>query len=92
MRNKVKNLFLAQNMHYSDFDGCQMGLHAKPSPGEDVDKVFLKKPWRFATNLPEVLPEFNLLCPGESPDHQHRQCKPSPHCPKLPAAPSSGPA
>ena len=42
-RDRVKYLMSSMNMHYTDFDGCQMGLQPKPSPGEGISKLFLKK-------------------------------------------------
>ena len=56
------------NLFYSDFDGCQYGLQ----PRFAETHQYLMKPWRFATNIPDILPEFNLLCPSENPNHTHR--------------------
>ena len=55
-------------MYYTDFDGCQYHLRPKHPKGP---YEYLKKPWTFATNLPECASVFNKLCPGTSKVHQH---------------------
>ena len=59
---EVVKLLAMNGMVYTDFDGCQYGL--KDSKG----KLFLRKPWRFATNIPGITDLFSRLCTGE---HQH---------------------
>ena len=59
------------NLFFSDFDGCQYNL--QPTGG--ASNVFLKKPWRFATNIPDVLPCFNQKCTGVDEHHQHQQTR-----------------
>ena len=56
------------NLFFSDFDGCMYDLH--PTGGTSHD--FLKKPWRFATNIPDILPRFNQKCTGVDEYHQHQ--------------------
>ena len=54
---------LAKNrMHYTDFDGCSYGLL------DSKGIQYLKKPWRFATNIPGVRDYFSTLC---RKDHDH---------------------
>ena len=69
-QEKHVNKRLSQNsMIFADFDGCQFDLHSSRK-GEDA--LFLKKPWRFATNIPQVHTLFNNhKCPGQSSDHVH---------------------
>ena len=65
---RVRKQLKRNNMVFSDFDGCQFGLKAV-TPSEDH---YLRKPWRFASNSPEVSPEFNgNYCPGQTGGHQH---------------------
>ena len=53
----------------TDFDGCQVGLKSCLPNEKDL---FLKKPWRFGSNIPDVSREFrDLLCPGISEKHIH---------------------
>ena len=57
------------DLQFADFDGCQFGLR---SCNAGAEFKFLMKPWRFATNIPEVFDGFNgLFCPGTSPGHVH---------------------
>ena len=68
---KVRRLMKKMNLFFSDFDGCQYDL--QPTRG-DRD-TYLKKPWRFATNIPNVLPRFNQKCPGVDESHRHQQTR-----------------
>ena len=65
---KVARRFKNMNMYYTDFDGCQYHLRPKHPRGP---YEYLKKPWTFATNLPECVSVFNKLCPGTCKVHQH---------------------
>ena len=59
-------------MFYADFDGCQYGLKPRSTRSlPEHAKNFHLKPWRFATNIPTLLPAFNKICPGQSNDHKH---------------------
>ena len=69
---RVRKQIKRNNMVFSDFDGCQFGLKAV----EPSTEFYLRKPWRFASNIPEISPEFNgLYCPGETHNHQHAQTR-----------------
>ena len=58
----VKKRLEKNGMVYSDFDGCRYDLR-DPSGIQ-----YLKKPWRFAANLPGVKGIFERLC---NKDHTH---------------------
>ena len=50
------------------FDGCQFGL--RPAR-RGFQKHYLKKPWAFATNVPDIAHAFSVLCTGITGTHQH---------------------
>ena len=57
------------DLQFADFDGCRFGLRSC-NAGEE--HKFLMKPWRFATNILEVIDGFSqCFCPGVSLDHVH---------------------
>jgi hypothetical protein len=57
------------DLKFAEFDGCRFGLR---SCNAGAEHMFLMKPWRFATNIPEVYSGFHgLFCQGCSPSHQH---------------------
>ena len=67
-QHRVQRFMKKMNLFFSDFDGCQYDL--QPTGGSQCD--FLKKPWRFATNIPNILPHFNRKCTGVDEHHQHQ--------------------
>ena len=58
----VRRRLNKNGMHFANFDGCSYEL--RDSNGVE----YLKKPWRFATNIPGVREKFSSLC---TRDHNH---------------------
>ena len=58
----VKKRLEKNGMVFSDFDGCRYDLH------DSSGIQYLKKPWRFASNIPGIQNVFNRLCQR---DHTH---------------------
>ena len=52
----------------TQFDGCQYGLK---SARHGMYHFYLKKPWAFATNIPNICDAFATLCKGTSATHKH---------------------
>ncbi len=68
---KVKRVMRQMKMERLEFDGCQYELKSVRNP-----HMFLRKPWQFATNIPEVVPFFdNFKCSGASEEHQHDETR-----------------
>jgi hypothetical protein len=54
-----------------DFDGCACNLRSVAKP-----EMFVKKPWRIATNNRQLLAQLmNKRCPGIDSDHVHVPCQ-----------------
>ena len=63
---KVKGLLKELDLEYVDFHGCMLGLKSV------VDGKPILKPWRLATNCPNLIDKFrNLKCKGRK---EHRPC------------------
>jgi hypothetical protein len=63
-------------MFLTDFDGCQYGPKPYKVPVEVKNEdAYIKKPRRFATNIPEVVKEFDQVCSGSIADHIHVPCR-----------------
>ena len=56
---RVQRLLKNMALERVNFHGCQFGLKSIRPEHEDM---FLKKPWTFATNIPEIIPMFRRLC------------------------------
>ena len=66
---RVVILRLQSNMmSYLSFDGCRYGLK---SIKRGKEHLFIKKPWMFASNIPQLRNLFNLVCLR---DHEHETC------------------
>ena len=63
---KVKNLCKELNLSFADFDGCMFGMTSHKN------KTPIMKPWRIATNSPELHSAFNgRFCCGHK---EHAPC------------------
>ena len=65
---KVAKLIRRLGCKMADFDGCMFGLH---SIRKGYEHRFLKKPWAFTTNIPDVAYAFRSCCSGVCEFHQH---------------------
>ena len=69
---KVKRLLDRLGCMMTDFDGCAFGLR---SIRKGFEHRFLKKPWAFATNIPDVCYAFRSCCSGVCKFHQHDETR-----------------
>ena len=65
---RVTTLLKKLGCSMTQFDGCQFGLK---SARKGMYHFYFKKPWAFATNIPNICESFKTLCKGSDGKHQH---------------------